>query len=37
MNKELESIRKEVIVARFQVLSWNLPGRAGANHDKLQL
>jgi hypothetical protein len=32
VNNELESMRKEVVVAKFKVLSQHLPGGAEENH-----
>jgi hypothetical protein len=34
MNSELERISKEMVMAKFKVLFWHLPGRTEENHKK---
>jgi hypothetical protein len=34
VNNELRRTWKEVVVAYFKVLSWNLPGGTEENHEK---
>jgi hypothetical protein len=34
MNNELKSIRKEVVMAYFMILSQHLPGGTDENHEK---
>jgi hypothetical protein len=35
-NNELKRIRKEVVMVKFNVLSWHLHGGTEENHTKLQ-
>jgi hypothetical protein len=37
MNNELKGIWKEILVAYFKVLSWNLSGGTEENHKNLQM
>jgi hypothetical protein len=35
VNDELERVWKEVVIATFKALSWNLPGETEENHEHL--
>jgi hypothetical protein len=37
INNELERMQKEVVVNKFEVLSWHLPGGTEEKYDKSQV